>query len=297
VVSDGSTTGDSWLPPSSTLTPLWGSQGTGDRGGVGDSLVVADGLRVERGENVLLAGLEWHVRRGEHWLIAGGNGAGKSTLSKLLALAEPRLSGQLQVLGDEFRVAPALGGAVDDSWPAQRELVGWVSTELHLAVARSAYTAEAIVRDHTGGASEAEVSRQVAHQVASWLGVSDALLSRPFCSLSQGEQKMTLIAAAIAKRPAVLVLDEPCQGLDLACRRRVLRLVQQLCTAVNMSLIYVTHHYEEVMPCVTHVLHLTGGEATFCGTRAAYEASGLVGTTRTSAVAVEHGRRGEKLSR
>ena len=45
----------------------------------------------------------------------------------------------------------------------------------------------------------------MAHQVASWLGVSDALLSRPFCSLSQGEQKMTLIAAAIAKRPAVLV--------------------------------------------------------------------------------------------
>ena len=77
----------------------------------------------------------------------------------------------------------------------------------------------------------------------------------------------------------------------------MLRLVQQLCTAVNMSLIYVTHHYEEVMPCVTHVLHLTGGQATFCGTRAAYEASGLVGTTRTSAVAVEHGRRGEKLSR
>ena len=89
VVSDGSTTGDSWLPPSSTLTPLWGSQGTGDRGGVGDSLVVADGLRVERGENVLLAGLEWHVRRGEHWLIAGHTSPLASRLSPLASHLSP----------------------------------------------------------------------------------------------------------------------------------------------------------------------------------------------------------------
>ena len=69
-------------------------------------------------------------------------------------------------------------------------------------------------------------------------------------------------------------------SLDLLARRRVLSLVERVCAlgAVS-SLVYITHHYEEVLPCVTHVLHLRGGAAAFRGERAAYEASGLVGRT------------------
>ena len=78
---------------------------------------------------------------------------------------------------------------------------------------------------------------------------------------------------------ALLILDEPCQGLDLVHRRRVLSLVERVCSHTDTSLVYVTHYYEEVLPCVTHVLHLQDGEAIFCGDRAAYEESALPQTS------------------
>ena len=105
------------------------------------------------------------------------------------------------------------------------------------------------------------------------------LLARPFATLSQGEQKRVLIGAALAKRPALLVLDEPMQGLDADSRSLVLRLVERVCSHTSTSLVYTTHHYEEVLPCVTHVMHLKGGVATFCGDRATYEQSWRASTT------------------
>ena len=109
--------------------------------------------------------------------------------------------------------------------------------------------------------------------IARWLGLDEQRLVTPFAQMSQGEQKLTLIAAALARRPALLVLDEPMQGLDGDNRARVLRLVERVCSSTGTSLVYITHHYEEVIPCVTHVLHLRGGVAEFCGERAAYEQS------------------------
>ena len=106
-------------------------------------------------------------------------------------------------------------------------------------------------------------------------GLGAHALGRPFCALSQGEQKLILVGAAIAKRPALLVLDEPCQGLDPLSRRRLLSLMDHVCAHSDATLVYITHHYEEVMPCISHVLHLSGGGVAFCGERHAYEQSGL----------------------
>ena len=92
-----------------------------------------------------------------------------------------------------------------------------------------------------------------------------------------------LIAGAVAARPALLVLDEPCQGLDLIARRRVLTLVNSVCRAADVSLVYITHYYEEVLPCVTHVMHIRKGVVAFSGERESYEASGLMGTAHTPA--------------
>lgn len=85
-----------------------------------------------------------------------------------------------------------------------------------------------------------------------------------------------LLGTALARRPAILVLDEPCQGLDALNRARVLRLVQRVCTAAPTTLVYITHHYEEVIPCISHVLHLREGTAAFCGQRHVYEQDGWV---------------------
>ena len=70
-----------------------------------------------------------------------------------------------------------------------------------------------------------------------------------------------LIGAALATAPALLVLDEPCQGLDLLNRQRVLRLVHEVCSSghTDTTLVYITHHFEELIPCITHVGTLEKG--------------------------------------
>ena len=107
--------------------------------------------------------------------------------------------------------------------------------------------------------------------VARGLGV-DAFRGRPFASLSQGQQKLALVAGAVASRPDVLVLDEAAAGLDASNRARVLAVAAALHD--RLTLVYVTHHADEHLPCLTHVLHLQrGAPPAFCGPRRGWDPS------------------------
>jgi|TARA_B100000513_G_scaffold187518_1_gene110006 molybdate transport system ATP-binding protein len=148
--------------------------------------------------------------------------------------------------------------------------VGWVSTELHLRLGDSTMHAGQMIRGPP----------QLAEAVSRWLGI-DRILERPFSELSQGEQKLVLIGGAVASRPPLLVMDEPCQGLSNSNRRRVLELLEAIGRAGCSSIVYITHHTEEVLPCITHVLHLRGGVATFSGKRQYYCAERAQAQTKT----------------
>ena len=220
------------------------------------AVVEARGLGVRAGDVRVLRDVDWTVRRGEHWLVAGGNGSGKSTLGALLArpLAargwfptgrSGDLAGSLEVLG----VDVARGGAA---------AVAWVSTELHLALAARADAASVVARCFGATADAA------AYVLEAGFGVGAAALDRPFRALSQGEQKLVLVAGAVAARPELLVLDEVCQGLDATHRARVLALADAV--APHASIVFISHHRDEILPCVTHVLDLAQNEApTFVG--------------------------------
>ena len=212
------------------------------------NIVNTTNLCIHKGEATLLQDLNWTVKSADKWLVAGGNGAGKSTLSRFLAART-----------DDAVSSGKIDLVIDDRG------IGWVSTELHIATSRS----ERKVRDVV--TNNGEVLNEVAMFVYQALIIDDQLLDRQFSELSQGEQKLVLIASALALRPQLLVLDEPCQGLDLLNRRRVLGLVERLCQSTDMSLVYISHHMEEVIPSVTHVLHLVGGKAVYNGKRNDYD--------------------------
>lgn len=75
---------------------------------------------------------------------------------------------------------------------------------------------------------------------------------------------MALLARALVKSPVLLILDEPCQGLDPENRRRLLSLIEAVGRHTPTHLLYVTHHPEEIPACTTHILRLvrgTGGAA------------------------------------
>ena len=267
----GADGGPAALPSASEVAELWGAPSTATLP-AGAALVEARALGLVRGEAQLLTRLEWTVRPGENWLVAGGNGAGKSTLSALLASGGGEaLQGSLHVLGRSLGPATdavALGGGGSGGGGGG---VGWVSTELHLRLAQNAERAcDVVSRLGGGGASEGAVVA-----VARWLGVHE-LLGQPFNAVSQGEQKLLLICAAIAARPALLVLDEVCQGLDAHNRRRVLGLLQRIGEQRrHTSLVFITHHPDEVLPCLSHVLHMSGGSAAFLGERKDYDPSAV----------------------
>ena len=214
-----------------------------------DLLVEARGLGVATGDTTILKGVDWTVAPGEHWLVAGGNGAGKSTLAALLT----RPAGD-----DPIRWGPAATRSIDGEVRTTRS-VAWVSTELHLRASASAQSARAML---------ALFGAEDAAPFAAGLGLRD--LERPFRALSQGEQKLLLVAAAVAARPRLLVLDEVTQGLDAFQRGRVLALAEAY--AARGTLVFVTHHASEHLRCLTHVLHLVQDDApVYCGSRAEWD--------------------------
>jgi molybdate transport system ATP-binding protein len=228
-------------------------------------LIEAKGLSVHRGGYTLLEDLDWTVRRGQRWIVGGGNGAGKSTLSRLLA--NPR------EIEDPTKLQVWTHDAVVDQGPSRTTAatVGWVSTESHLL-----WHEQTERRRHIQNVTVEDLLSEQTHH-ASWEGVIAPVLSwldmtidDPqqwlFSELSQGQQKLLLLACAIAQRPPILVLDEPCQGLDVRKRRRLLQVLDRLCSSTDLSLIYITHHLEEeLIPSITHAIHLKDRRAVYQG--------------------------------
>ncbi|KAL3780010.1 hypothetical protein HJC23_000300 [Cyclotella cryptica] len=254
-------------------------------------LVEANQLKVIRDDTILLSDLNWTVQRGERWHLAGTNGAGKSTLGRLLL--RKSVSNHYDRDTNDAVVAE---GSLEVTQPlhadhTKRGGIGWVSTELHLHAAHhwSDRTISEILSIGAGTLFDRDRSSKLGSSnlkshfvdnlidvesfstVLHWLGLirdnssTDPFLTRTFGTLSQGQQKLLLIASAIAQRPSLLILDEPCQGLDLWNRARVLYLLHSMCRMTDMSLIYITHHEEELIPSIDCRIRLEGGKVFYCG--------------------------------
>ncbi len=211
------------------------------------------------GDTELLRGIDWVVRAGEHWAVLGLNGSGKTSLLNLLNGYVPLSSGVMRVLGRRY-------GAYD--WRALRKRVGFISSSLQ--------------ERFYGGETALEI---VLSGIFSTIGLYDSprrkdiamarsILERLKCgplaghnysSLSQGEKQKVLIARALVSRPRLLIMDEPSTGLDFFSREEFLAGVHGFAESNSsakspLTLIYVTHHLEEILPVFTHVLLLKGGQ-------------------------------------
>lgn len=208
----------------------------------------------------ILSGVSWRIERGQHWTLLGANGSGKTTLLKVITGYEWPSSGEVSVLGQHF-------GECD--LRALRKAVGWVSSAvLHqfpvhntaLDVVASGLDASiGLYRDFAPAewaAAEAALARVGAGAVA----------GRAYRLLSQGEQQRVLIARGLVNRPALLILDEPCAGLDPAAREHFLSDLNALTQPADApTTILVTHHIEEIGPWVSDVLVLRAGRMLAAG--------------------------------
>jgi iron complex transport system ATP-binding protein len=221
-------------------------------------------LSVERGEGQvvrILDRVEWTVRPGEHWVILGANGSGKTSLLSALTGYLPPTTGSIHVLGQEY-------GASD--WRQLRCAVGLVSSTI-----RQLMHDEDTALEIAAGGINAEIGvwgrilPKTKRDVLQALRAAEAepIALRPWAVLSQGERQRVLIARALLAKPRLLILDEPCAGLDPVAREHFLTFTDRLARQrVGPAIILVTHHVEEIMPVFTHALLLRRGRIVATGT-------------------------------
>lgn len=165
--------------------------------------------------------------------------------------------------------------------------IGLVSTELHLAMAHrcaSWPTAQIVLSGMHGYASRDYHAPppKLAPMLEEWaalLGLAPTDLGKPFGRLSQGQQKLALIARTLIGAPPLVIMDEVCQGLDAKRRELVLSLLDAIGRTAGggwLSMLYISHHADEALPAVTHVLELEKGRVAFQGTAEDYASAGRV---------------------
>lgn len=223
---------------------------------------------VTYGDRKILNDVSWRVKNGENWAVTGPNGSGKSTLVSLLFGTNTQVyCNDVTVLGRR------LGGlGVSDSIWEYRKPIGMVTPYLHLEMQNRPFSTWAVVCSglfDSVGLWQTPSPEQT-EDVISWLRFFclEHLKTRPFTSLSQGEQRTALLARAMVKRPKLLLLDEPTHGLDAAQRGRFLDWVETIGSGGSCSVVCVTHHRDELVPCITNELRLSSaGTVNSCGPR------------------------------
>lgn len=215
-------------------------------------VVRMDGVTIRYGSRTILKDMSWTVRRGERWALSGANGAGKSTLLSLICADNPQAYACGITLFDTPR------GSGESIWEIKKH-IGYVSPEMHRAYKHNIEAVKIVasgLRDTTGlymhpTPQEYETCRM-------WMRIFglEGLEDRPFLRLSDGEQRLVLLARAFVKDPGLLILDEPFHGLDDTNRCRVRGIIEEFCRREGKTLIMVCHYDEELPCCITHRIHL-----------------------------------------
>ncbi len=231
------------IPPASEFTPARS-----------DLLVDFRGVTVEFDGRRVLDDLHWQLHRGEQWGIFGPNGSGKTTILNLI------VGRNLQAYAHDVRLFGKRRGRGDNVWDLRRR-TGIVTPILQLEYAKKVTVQEVVLSGFDGSVGlyrrPSAAENEATAQILALLGIAH-LGERLLSHLSYGQQRLVLIARAMVKRPELLLLDEPCQGLDPENRDRVIGAIDDVCRSADVSLIYVSHHFDEYPASLTHMLTLDG---------------------------------------
>ncbi len=218
-----------------------------------DPTVVLKNVTVMYGSKVVIDRLNWVAHRNENWAIVGPNGAGKSTLLRLIS------ADHLQAYANEIYLFGRRRGSGESLWEIKRR-IGVLSPEFQILYRQDLPAREVVLSgffDSVGlyGRANAE-QKEKADDWLKFLGI-EGLAKQPFVQLSYGHRRIVLLARALVKSPELLLLDEPCQGLDHENRSRLIDTVSAICQASGAQVFFVTHRRNEFPSCMTHVLEFS----------------------------------------
>ena len=220
-------------------------------------LVEMRGVNVGWGEHRVLRDLSWTLRRGEHWLIRGPNGSGKTTFLELIT------GDNMQVFCNDVKIFGARRGSGETIWDIKKRL-GIVSYRLHVEYRMVGQNLLGVIvsgfHDSIGlyeAASDVEIMA-----AKKWLALGgfSGRENEQFSNLSYGEQRAILILRASVKSPEILILDEPCHGLDENFRQKILDLLETIAESGTTTLLHVTHDPSEALACEKNILEFLPNE-------------------------------------
>jgi len=209
--------------------------------------------RVAYGDNVIFDGLDWTIERGQHWQVTGPNGSGKTCLLNLITGDHP------QCYVNDIFVFGMQRGSGESIWDIKQHL-GYVSSALHWEYNVSVSVRNAIISgfyDSIGIYQKyTDTQAAIADGWLRLLGMAGRA-NEPFNQLSFGDQRLVLIARAMVKHPPLLILDEPCLGLDDLNRQLVLALIEKICNGSETTVLYVNHRPQDNIPGIHNHLEMT----------------------------------------
>ena len=213
-------------------------------------------VSVQYGDKIILDKVNWKVMKGERWLLSGPNGAGKSTLLSLITADNPKAYANSIFLFGKRR------GSGESVWDIKKK-IGFISPELHLYFNQSSTCFETVA---SGLYDTIGLFRQLSDEdtglVDQWVEFCRLkdLQQKRLYELSVGEQRAVLLTRALVKDPPLLILDEPCQGLDTERKNEFLELINEVCIAGNKTMIFVSHYENERPSCISHFIKLEHGK-------------------------------------
>jgi len=203
----------------------------------------------------ILRNINWRVNDNEHWAIIGLNGSGKTSLLNIVAGYNWPSTGEVSVLRKRF-------GSYDIR--ELRKRIGWVSSFLQEQLYADETAGEIVLSGKfaTIGLYDKPEKRDIERTVLLLKELRcEQIAQQLYRTLSQGEKQKVLIARALMHSPRLLILDEPCGGLDIFSREHLLSLIETIGQRrAAPTLLYVSHRIEEILPVFTHTLLLRRGE-------------------------------------
>lgn len=213
-------------------------------------------VHIQYHQKLILDNINWSISKGEKWCVSGPNGSGKSTLLSLITADNP------QAFANQIWLFDKRKGTGESIWDIKKK-IGHVSPELHLffekgisvndAVASGLYDTIGLFR---------QPSREDQTIIENWMSITgvNQFKSKQLFQLSLGEQRLVMLTRALVKSPPLLILDEPCQGLDKTQTELFKSIIESICNIKSVTLIYVSHYREDIPKSINNFLYLENGK-------------------------------------
>lgn len=217
------------------------------------TVIQVENLCCKSGNRYLIHNINWEVKKGDHWILFGLNGSGKTTLLSIVAGFHAKTSGKVEVFGQ---------GYTNENILQQRSRIGWVSSSFFDKYLSWESALNIVLSGKFGTLSVdfnvIDEDVVLAKKILTELRLGEKM-NQPFCLMSKGERQCVLIARALIAKPEILILDEPGTGLDVFAREYVMRTIDDLAVKTDLTIIYVTHYPEEMLPSFDKAMLLRDG--------------------------------------